>query len=100
MRTYSMVNNIQNNNRMPRSIGGKSKYQYNRGELDKSKIKKRMEKFAVDPTAMLKRGGTLREADRGRNRDRSRACGGYMGAMGTLIWRLIMPLYCCPRRGC
>ena len=40
--------------------------------MDKDEVKSRMGRFGVNPTAMLKRGCTSREAERGGNRDRSR----------------------------
>ena len=43
------------------------------GALDEDEIKRRMGRLGVDPTVMLERGCTLREAERGRKRDRSRA---------------------------
>ena len=55
MRTSYMVNRIQETPQMPQVIRGKSKDQHNRGALDKDEINKRMDKFGVDPTVMLKR---------------------------------------------
>ena len=55
MRTLSMVNDNNNTPRIPRAIRGNRKYQYSRGELDKDDIKKRMENFGVEPTAMIER---------------------------------------------
>ena len=55
MRTSYMVNKIQETPQMLQVIRGKRKDQHNRGALDKDEINKRMDKFGVDPTAMLKR---------------------------------------------
>ena len=55
MRTSYMVNKIQETPQMIQLIRDKRKDQHNRGALDKDKINKRMDKFGVDPTAMLKR---------------------------------------------
>ena len=65
-----MFNKSQNNPRMPCAIRGKRKDMHDRGALDKEEIKWRMGRFGVDPTAMLERGRTSRDAKRGSNRDR------------------------------
>ena len=103
MMTSSMVNMSQNAPRTPRATRVKRKDQNDRGALDEDEIKKRMKKFSVEPTALLKRGRMSREAARGRKRDRSRACRGAMGAMGamgTSGWTLLLPLYWCRRGRC
>ena len=85
---------------MPRLIRDKRKYHHDRGDLDEGKIKKRMEKFGVEPIAMLKRGLTSREAKMGRNMDRSKARGGGLGDMGTSRWTLLPPSYWRPTGRC
>ena len=67
-----MVNKIQNAPRIPCAIRGKRKDMHNRGALDIEEIKRKMGRFGVDPTVMLERGRTSREAERGRKRDKYR----------------------------
>ena len=69
-----MVNKSQNAPRMTQSIRCKRKDQQDKGELDENEIKKRMEIFVVEPTVVLHRGRTSREAKRGRKRGSSRSC--------------------------
>ena len=57
-----MVNKSQNDPCIPREIMGKKKDQHNMGELDEDEIKKRIENVGVEPTYMLERGNTPREA--------------------------------------
>ena len=68
-----MVNKNQNTPRTPHAIKGKRKYMHDRGDLDEDNIKRRMGRLGVNPTAMLERGHTSWEAERGRKRDKSRA---------------------------
>ena len=83
-----------------RAIRGKRKDQNDRGELDEDEIKKWMENFSVDPTALLNRGCTSREAASGRKRDIFRACREVMGALGMSVWTLLLLLYQCLRGRC
>ena len=75
MRTFPMVNKIQNAPCMLHAIRGNRMVIYDRRALDEENIKRRMGRFRVDPTAMFERFRTSREADRVRKKDRSRACG-------------------------
>ena len=71
-----MVNKSQNAPCMTLEIRSKRKNQLDRGALKNDKIKKRIEMFGVEPTAMLERKRTSKEDKRVRTRDRSKSCGG------------------------
>lgn len=56
MRMMSNVNKSENKPMMPRAIRGRMKDKHDRGALDAENIKKKMDGYGVDTSAMLERG--------------------------------------------
>lgn len=68
-RMMSHVNSSDNKPMMPRAIRGRGKDKHDKGALDADEIKKKMDEYGVDTSAMIERG---RKRERSVDRRRSR----------------------------
>ena len=68
-RIFSHVNKSDNKPTMPRAIRGRAKDRHDRGALDADEIKKKMDGYGVDTSAMIERG---RKRERSVDRRRTR----------------------------